>query len=168
MKKTLIAAVACAALVIGCGSTGIDEPGSSPETNTATAAASHDDTTVVARLEDGLFQRSMVPTVTITPSGPSTSWSCDWGYWVDLRVKNLSYEKQVGLIWTDDDWKTVRTSDAHYKADLGGGYERWGLDLTGRSASGSPPTIQYAAFAKMNGDTYYGKENNSENYTLHP
>ena len=99
---------------------------------------------------------------------PSTSWSCDFGYWVDLSVKNLAYQKQVGLFWTEDGWQTVRVSYAHYKGDLGGGYERWGLDLTGNSASGSPPIVQYAAFAEMNGDTYYGKEDNWKNYTLHP
>lgn len=169
MKRTLLVGiVAGAGLLVGCGPTEVEGPGMPEATGEAAAAASYDDDTVVARLADGLFQQDMVPVVTITSSGPTTTWYCDWGYWVDLSVENLAYDKTVGLIWTDDGWQTAQVSYAQYEADLGSGYERWGLNLTGRSASGSPPIIEYAAFAEMNGDTYYGKEDNWKNYTLHP
>lgn len=167
MAKTwMVGLVACAAL-IGCAPA--DGEQSAPEANgEASSAASYDDNTVVARLGDGLYQQDMVPVVIITQSGPTTSWQCDWGYWVDITVENLAYQKDVGLIWSADGWQTSHVSYAGYEANLGGGYERWGLNLTGRSASGFPPTIEYAAFANMNGDTYYGKEDNWRNYTLHP
>jgi hypothetical protein len=72
------------------------------------------------------------------------------------------------VIWTDDGWKTSHVGYARYKGDLGGGYERWGLDLTGWSSAGRPPVIEYAAFATMNGRTWYGKGAGGKNYTLRP
>lgn len=152
--------------VCGCQAAGdLTEP---EDTEEAASAASYDDNTVVSRLGDGLYQNIYGIEVRITESGPTQYYYNDWGYWIDLQVQNLAYEKTVGVIWTADDWTTSHVSYASYEADIGGGYERWGLNITGRSYSLGVPTIQYAAFAEMNEDTYYGKEDNWKNYTISP
>lgn len=133
-----------------------------------TTEAARDDHTVVDRLGDGLFLSGMIPHPQLTESGPDYDWGCGWGYWIDLRVKNLAYDKEVGVIWTEDDWKTAHVAHAHFKHDLCDGYERWGLDLTGWTSATRPPVIHYATFAKMNGIAWHGKEDNWKNYTLHP
>jgi hypothetical protein len=165
--RHLLAVITSAASLVACGGGSFDH-GSPDDTGEAAEAASYDDNRVVGRQGDGLFQNSSGVEVTITQSGPSRRYYVDWGYWIDLYVENLAYDKSVGIVWTQDGWQTANVGYAQYEADLGGGYERWGIDLTGRSYSGSPPTIEYAAFATMAGDTYYGKEDNWKNYVLHP
>jgi hypothetical protein len=132
------------------------------------ALSSVDDNGVVSRDGDGLFKSSMGVDVVITPSGPSESWYNDWGYWFDIKVKNLTYDKSVGIIWTEDNWATAHVSYAAYEGGIDGSYERWGVDLTGRSYSGSPPTIEYATFAQMGDVVYYGKDDNWKNYVVRP
>lgn len=160
--------ILCAASLVACGGEASLDATMREDTGEAASAASYDDNSVVGRLGDGLFQSNTGVDVTITESGPSRTYYVDWGYWIDIYVENLSYDKSVGVVWTQDGWATANVSYASYEADIGGGYERWGLDLTGRAYSGYPPTIEYAAFATMNGDTYYGKEDNWKNYVMHP
>ena len=166
--RYLSSLIACASLLVACGGETSLDPSAPEGIGEAAQAATYDDNSVVGRQGDGLFLSNYGVDVVITPSGPSRTYYVDWGYWIDLYVENLAYGKSVGVIWTQDGWQTSNVSYAQYEADLGSGYERWGLDLTGRSYSGSPPTIEYAAFATMNGDTYYGKEDNWKNYVLHP
>src|SRR5260221_7128380 len=35
--------------------------------------------------------------------------------WVDLSVRNDAPDKQVGIVWTHDGWKTTATAFAHDK-----------------------------------------------------
>jgi N-acetylneuraminic acid mutarotase len=95
---------------------------------------------------------------------------------VDIRVKNLCYEKVVGIRWTADDWATHVDTYAAYKEDLGGGFERWNCAMetgnyclnaiVGRDSGGNvlrgdigAYRIQYIIFFKANGKTYWDTEN---------
>jgi len=155
-------------LLVACGGEGFADPSGSEETDEAVSAASIDDNTVVSREGDGVFQMTYGMDVEETQSGPAKFYYVEWGYWIDLRVQNLAYDKAVGVVWTDDNWNTAHWSYAQYETDLGGGYERWGVDLSGRDYSAGAPTVQYAAFAEMNGNTYWGKEDNWKNYVIRP
>ncbi|MFT3775192.1 MAG: hypothetical protein QM820_58335 [Minicystis sp.] len=157
----------CAVMLVACGGASFD-PTDAEDTGEAASAASYDDNSVVGRQGDGVFRNASGMEVTITESGPSRTYYVDWGYWIDIYVENLAYDKSVGVIWTQDGWATANVSYATYETDLGGGYERWGVDSTGRSYAGYAPTVEYATFATMNGDTYYGKEDNWKNYVIHP
>jgi len=162
MMKRMLAAVALAAVVAGCGVEAVDSVGS------ASQALVIDDNTVVGRKADGVFQNSTGVEVIITESGPMRRYYVDWGYWIDLKVQNLAYDKSVGIVWTDDNWQTVHPAYAQYEGALENGYEQWGVDISGRTYSGFAPTVEYAAFADMNGNTYWGKEDNWKNYVIVP
>ena len=49
--------------------------------------------------------------------------------WIDIWVHNLGYEKNVGIVWTDNNWATVNWADAQYEMTYADGAERWGVDL---------------------------------------
>jgi hypothetical protein len=77
-------------------------------------------------------------------------------FWVDLSVRNDAYAKEVGIVWTNDGWRTSQTTRAAYEATLGDGRERWGVDVVDaviQSGWSAPAEIEYAAFARMNGVT---------------
>lgn len=160
--------VLCVAFLAACGNDALERPALGPDGEAASALEHRDDNSVVSRLGDGLFKNDTGFEVTTTPSGPSRRAYVDWGYWIDLDVKNLAFEKQVGIVWSADGWLTTNTARAEYEGGLGGNRERWGVDLGGRSFSGAPPVIEYATFAEMNGVRYWGKQGNSQNYVLHP
>jgi hypothetical protein len=92
--------------------------------------------------------------------------SFDYYFWVDLSVRNDAFHKQVGILWTADNWKTVHRADAHYDHPLDRGHERWSIDVHGGSfydasdlVPNSPPHIDFAAFATMNGQTHWDPGN---------
>lgn len=105
--------------------------------------------------------------------------------WVDLSVYNLAYEKDVGIVWTDDDWATWHEADAWYEGSLGNNWEKWGIDITPigtRSTAGNltkwsnfyggwtdflsaPITIEYAVYYRAAGGEWWDN-NNGQNYTL--
>ena len=77
-------------------------------------------------------------------------------FWVDLAVRNDAYTKDVGIVWTNDGWRTSQTTRAAFEARLSDGRERWGLDVVDaviQSGWTAPAEIEYAAFATMNGVT---------------
>lgn len=121
----------------------------------------------------------------VTLAGPvravdSGSWrtirgcsaGCVWSqyFWVDLAVRDDAYDKEVGILWTADDWATVHTASASYEADLGDGYERWGVDVDAGLYSdlggGGPDDIAFAAFARMAGQTHWDPYN--DHYIFRP
>lgn len=50
--------------------------------------------------------------------------------WIDIWVHNLGFEKQVGIVWTDNGWETANWADAQYELTYEDGAERWGVDLS--------------------------------------
>ena len=78
-------------------------------------------------------------------------------FWVDLSVRNDSYTKDVGVVWTSDGWATSHWTRAVYEGSLPDGRERWGLDVRdfGTLGWGSYPQVEFAAFATMNGTTHW-------------
>lgn len=112
-----------------------------------------------------------------------------WGKvaaWIDVRVKNIASAKEVGIVWSDNNGQTWRTAQCNFELDLGGGYERWGVDIipTGtfwwdrggahswesldgtRVVFGSAGKyIKYAIYYTVNGQTYWDN-NGGQDYTL--
>ena len=50
--------------------------------------------------------------------------------WIDIWVHNLGYEKEVGIVWTDNGWATANWSLAQYELTYDDGVELWGVDLS--------------------------------------
>ena len=115
-----------------------------------------------------------LPAVTVYDSGTWDS-TTDCGYngvtyqcfyvgrfWIDLSVKNLGYNKTVGVVWTDDDWATQHTSYAGYEGGLDFGREKWGVEATfhGGYQPSYNHTVKYAVFATQNGQTSWDPLNN--------
>jgi len=69
------------------------------------------------------------------------TWKGEWEYagnvvgynarnlWVDIWVHNLGFHKEVGIVWTDNNWFTANWSKANYELSFADGAERWGVDL---------------------------------------
>jgi hypothetical protein len=94
--------------------------------------------------------------------------ACRYSFWIDLDVRDDSSDKQVGIVWTTDDWETYRTTWGRFDAAVEGGYERWSVDESNGTYNNSsdpalrpnrPPTVEYAAFVVMNGKTYWDPRN---------
>lgn len=68
-------------------------------------------------------------------------WKGDWPYsgnvvayndrnvWIDIWVHNLGYHKEVGIVWTDNDWQSANWTLGHYEFTYQDGAEQWGVDL---------------------------------------
>lgn len=71
----------------------------------------------------------------------SGTWKSEWIYagnvvgysprniWVDIWVHNLGFNKEVGILWTDNDWYTANWAPAAYELTYADGAERWGMDI---------------------------------------
>ncbi|HMO50698.1 MAG TPA: hypothetical protein PKE26_09765 [Kiritimatiellia bacterium] len=69
------------------------------------------------------------------------TWKSEWEYggnvvgwsprniWVDIWVHNLGFHKEVGIIWTDNNWYTATWSKGAYEFSFAEGSEQWGVDL---------------------------------------
>jgi len=109
----------------------------------------------------------------------------EWNVWVDASVENRTYDKRVGMVWTDDTWVTHRVAYLAYEQTLADGREQWGVDLrpagrfdyarfrgplwinanTGRAQPGEAVTIEYALFYEVDGQTYWAN-NGAQNYRI--
>ena len=78
-------------------------------------------------------------------------------FWVDLAVRNDAYQKEVGVVWSQDGFRTSHIALAAYEAALAGGRERWGVEVKDFASawSGQAPEVEYAAYVKMNGKTHW-------------
>lgn len=149
ISRTLTSTLLSLSLLAGCAGSHETTAGLEEATGTAEQAVS------------GL------PNVTVYDSGSwdtvtdcgmrGISYQCFYvgRFWVDLSVANLAYDKAVGIVWTDDGWTTQHTSYAGYKQSLGGGREKWGLDVTffGGYTPSYGRTVEYAVFATQDGQT---------------
>lgn len=107
----------------------------------------------------------------------------DYHLWVDLSVYDLAYEKDVGIRWTDDNWATWHDAAAWYDGELGGGWQRWGVDITPigtRSTDGQTNkwenlyggwrtvtgvTVQFAVYYRAAGGEWWDN-NGGQNYSV--
>lgn len=84
----------------------------------------------------------------------------DYHFWVDLRVRNDGFHKNVGIHWSDSGWSSVKVAPARFERSLGDGYELWGVDVFVGQAQKPPTEIVFAAFAQMGGTTHWDRHNN--------
>lgn len=108
----------------------------------------------------------------------------DKAIWVDVLVKDLAFDKTVGIRWTDDHWTSYQDHPLNFELSYNNGVERWGVDFAplGRLSSyyiggwynyvtrihragGSSVTMEFAIFYEVNGQIYWDN-NHDENYTL--
>ncbi len=93
------------------------------------------------------------------PSADPSTCLREANFWVDLKVRNDGYDKQVGLVWIDrvreGEAGTWHTATATYEGTRDDGYETWGVDVVVRVINGIEPNpqIRFAAFVEMAGDT---------------
>lgn len=101
----------------------------------------------------------------------TTPEGCDAGcdlssFWVDLSVANLAYDKQVGVLWSLDGWKTHELALASFEHDaLGGGREQWGVDVTLPKGAQRDSVVELAAFATMAGQSWLDPRGQLLRYT---
>ena len=117
-------------------------------------------TPVVQRYADGQWNHYVIQ------QGPNGMriYVYYWSVFVDAKVQNLAYNKKMGLIWTVNNWTNNNVTYGSYKGSLGGGFEKWGLNL-GEWDSRSVSTLKYCIFVEMNGQKYYDN-NYTSNYTI--
>ena len=80
---------------------------------------------------------------------------------IDVEVQNLAFNKEVGIIYTDDgdSWSTLPLV---YLETLPNGNERWGYH---NNFAQSGFGIQFAVYYTVNGETYWDN-NNGQDYTV--
>jgi hypothetical protein len=128
-------------LVAGCVTSGVDE-----QTSSALDSAGP-----ISVAGDGMWFRNVG-----CPSSDPATCLHEARFWIDLRVRNDAYDKQVGVVWTDRVRETSwHVATASYEGPRDDGYETWGVDVsTGVIGGNEPhPQIQFAAYATMNGET---------------
>jgi hypothetical protein len=114
--------------------------------------------TVVERIADGAWVSSWYI------YGYERIWVNNYSVWVDIKVENLAYHKNVGIVWTVNNWATNNVSYAEYEHGLDGNFEQWGIDL-GSWSDEYYSALEYAIFVEMDGVTYWDN-NNGENYLV--
>jgi hypothetical protein len=70
---------------------------------------------------------------------------------VRLGVQNLAYHKVVGIVFTTDNWATVKTAYAQYNSTMTSGMERW--DVT--APVGSTAEVKLAVFYQVSGGEHW-------------
>lgn len=83
-----------------------------------------------------------------------------YNIWLDIAVRDDSYDKQVGVLWTTDGWITSSIAYAGFERSLGDSHEIWGLDVVVDAADIAPPRVEVAVFARMSGSEYWDPANN--------
>lgn len=83
-----------------------------------------------------------------------------YNFWVDIGVRNDGFQKEVGVVWTQDGWQSSRTTFATYERTRDDGLEIWGLDVVLGDDRSRPADVEYAVFARMNGQVFWDSHNN--------
>lgn len=82
--------------------------------------------------------------------------------YVDALVRNLSYSKNVKLVYTTDGWKTSHVTNGEYQWGNHEGGERWHLF----TYFGNATKIEFAVVAEQNGSQAWDN-NYRENFECH-
>jgi hypothetical protein len=77
-----------------------------------------------------------------------------------VLLENLAYDKDVIIIWTDDNWDTVNDSPATYMQPQGDNCEKWTFQIDLGGGYGYYPTIRFAVLYQVNGGEIW--DNNFE------
>lgn len=78
----------------------------------------------------------------------------------EIVLKNLAYEKKVRVVYTTDNWQTVRKAVAYYKEPMTNNLEKWAFTLPGTA---SCREVKFCLAYTVNGVTYWDN-NFSANY----
>jgi len=82
---------------------------------------------------------------------------------VIIAVQDIAFDKQVGIVFTTDNWATAHQAPAFYSGELERGMERWKVEVN----VGSVSEVQFAIFYRVLGGEYW--DNNFwANYTVTP
>lgn len=68
-----------------------------------------------------------------------------------IGLQNLAYNKVVGIVFTTDNWATVKTAYAQYQSTMSSGMELW--DVT--APVGSATEVTLALFYQVSGGEYW-------------
>ena len=106
------------------------------------------------------------------PEGNLEGWVWDAYIWVDVIVENLTYTKELGLYWTDDDWQSFQVAEGRYDGILSRKTELWSIDFDVgpmmscyACADGLGRVIEFAVYFKSEQGVFWDN-NNGANYRL--
>ncbi len=86
------------------------------------------------------------------------------GYYLQVAVKNLAYNKIVKVRYTEDNWATYKDVDLQYKSAITGtNSELW--DVTLNLDNASRDNFEFCVYYQVNGQTYWDN-NFGSNYDI--
>ena len=103
----------------------------------------------VSRLKDGTW---------VVPESEDGGKSEQYGFWVDIVQEAHPSNKQVGIRWSIDGWRTVNLEYARFETNLASGEERWGVDVV--LDASEVDTLEYAIFVEHSGKRFWDPRNN--------
>jgi hypothetical protein len=113
---------------------------------------------------DGIGSAMIQPNVLAVEWGPDISGNL----FLDVLVKNLAYAKQVGIVYTTDNWATFQNAFGAYQQSYPPAStpqqinaELWRVV----APTGAGNTGQFAVFYTVGGDTFWDN-NFSQNYSF--
>jgi len=118
----------------------------------------------VSRLADGSWLRTV-------GSGGSCGYA-EGNVWIDIAVRDLGPNRQVGIVWSADGGASWFVTDAASEGNLGGGDLQYGVDVLGAdtitNCPGGPESFdfRYAIFYSVGGVTYWDN-NGGQDYVIH-
>jgi hypothetical protein len=110
----------------------------------------------IAVIDSGIWFRNVG-----CPSPDPSTCLHEASFWIDLRIRNDAYDKDVGIVWIDrvreEATSAWHVAAASYEGAADSGFERWGVDVSARVIGGNEPRpqIQFAAYVEMAGDTVW-------------
>lgn len=83
--------------------------------------------------------------------------------YVDVAVQNLAYAKDVGMVYTVDDWASAHVAYGAYGSTMKSGLEVWNIT----APIGSAGEVKFALFYRVAGAEYWDN-NFTRNYRITP
>lgn len=84
-----------------------------------------------------------------------------------LLVRDLGYQKVVGIHYSDDDGATWENAYAQWSCDAGDGVQKWSFEIAHDAPLGSKPGIRFACFYQdVASNSWHWDNNSGDNYHL--
>lgn len=82
---------------------------------------------------------------------------------IHIAVQNIAYQKEIGVIYTTDNWENCHKAIARYSWSMISGTEVWSVNLN----LGGVSNVDYVLFYQVNGCEYWDN-NFNRNYFIKP
>lgn len=99
-----------------------------------------------------------------SPSGSPSSRTRVIG---SILVRDLGFQKIVGIHYSDDDGGTWRDAHAQWVRDAGGGLQEWTFEISRDATAGATRGFRFACFYQdVASNSWYWDNNSGEDYLL--